>query len=78
MSQKCENIQMWAKPLIVLKNYREGIIVALDRRFVVYPRLSVAGVDEGAGVEDVKHEVPLLHRPLLHWHLHSMRGNQPV
>ena len=29
---------------------REGIIVALDRRFVVYP--GGAGVDEGAGVED--------------------------
>ena len=28
---------------------------------VVYPGL--AGVDEGAGVEDVIHEVPLLHRP---------------
>ena len=41
-------------------NIREGIIVALDRRFIVYP--GVASVDEGAGVEDVKHEVPLLHR----------------
>ena len=29
---------------------REGIIVGLDRRFVVYP--GGAGVDEGAGVED--------------------------
>ena len=30
-------------------NFRKGIIVPLDRRFVVYPR--VAGVDEGAGVD---------------------------
>ena len=52
------------------------MIVALDWRFVVYPGL--ASVDEGAGVEDVIHEVPLLHRPLLHRHLHSMRGSQPV
>ena len=50
---------------IVLSKLWERIIVPLDRRFVVYP--GVAGVDEGAGVEDVKHEVPLQHRPLLHW-----------
>ena len=54
----------------------EGIIVALDWRFVIFPGL--AGVDEGAGVEDVIHEVPLLHRPLLHQYLHSMRGSQPL
>ena len=48
---------------------REGIIIALDRRFVVYPGL--AGVDEGAGLEDIEHEVPLLHWPLLHRHLHQ-------
>ena len=30
---------------------REGIIVALDWRFFVYP--GGAGVDEGAGVEDI-------------------------
>ena len=37
-----------------IQNYakidREGIIVALDQRFVIYP--GGAGVDEGAGVED--------------------------
>ena len=53
----------------------EHIIVHLDRRFVLYP--GVAGVDEGAGVDDVEHEVPLQHRPLLHRY-HSMRGSQPV
>ena len=56
--------------------YWEGIIVALDRPFVV--PLGGAGVDEGASVEDIIQEVPLLHRPLLHWHLHSMRGSQLV
>ena len=54
---------------------RKGIIVHLDRRFVIYP--GVDSVDEGAGVDDVEHEVPLLHRPLLHRY-HSMRGSQPV
>ena len=54
---------------------RERIIVHLDQCFVVYP--GVAGVDEEAGVDDVEHEVPLLHRPLQHWY-HSMRGSQPV
>ena len=38
----------------------KGIIVALDRRFVVYP--GVAGVEEGAGVEDLFYTRPLLHR----------------
>ena len=48
---------------------REGIMVALDRHLVVYPGGAV--VDKGAGVEDIIQEVPLLHRPILHRHLHN-------
>ena len=52
---------------------RERIIVPLDRQFVVYP--GVAGVDEGAGVEEVflikgplyTQAFCLLDRRLLHW-----------
>ena len=59
----------------ILPLHWERIIVHLERHFVVYP--GVAGVDEGAGVDDVEHEVNLLHRPLLHPY-HSMRGSQLV
>ena len=38
---------------------REGIIVPLDRRFVVYPR--GASVDQGAGVEEVSLVYPGTH-----------------
>ena len=55
--------------------YGERIIVRLDWRFVVHP--GVSDVDEGAGVDDVEHEVPLLHQPLLHRY-HTMRDSQPV
>ena len=49
---------------------QERIIVHLDWCFVVNP--GVAGADEGAGVDNVEHEVPLLHRPLLHRNLSQL------
>ena len=43
---------------ILPSHEREGIIVPLDRHFVVYPGTPGAGVDEAAGIDKGEEECP--------------------